>query len=202
MSEWIPLLQGLIWPIFIALLVFLTRAHIASILRSISTRIERGDPFQAGPSGISLGQVAPKLTRLDEVPEGAITVSPSDRVLEGTKTSDNEVPIEYSDVIYLIHSVSAPFIDNEGVERHLVKVIVDVDSDELLDKVERVVYFLHPTFPQPKMEVTDRKRNFELQVRPWGEFNLTADVHIKGYKAPLKLQRYLNFRVSLPSTTV
>lgn len=49
-----------------AAFLILGRKQVATILRNISKRIERGDPSQAGPSGISLGQSEPKLTRLGE----------------------------------------------------------------------------------------------------------------------------------------
>ena len=62
MTEWIPLLQTLVWPIFITIFIFFARPQIVQILKSIATRIERGDPFQAGPSGLSLGSSEPKLT--------------------------------------------------------------------------------------------------------------------------------------------
>jgi hypothetical protein len=200
MTEWIPLLQTLVWPIFITIFILFARPQIVQILKSIATRIERGDPFQAGPSGLSLGSSEPKLTRLDEVNE-----KPSLSVEVSTETSisteqrpeiqqTSKSPKQYENVLYLIHSVSAPRVDTDGIERRAVQVIVDADSESILDNIEKVVYHLHPTFPNPDREVTDRKRRFELKTRAWGEFNLSADVYLKGYEEPLKLNRYLSFQ--------
>ncbi|MFJ9448456.1 pYEATS domain-containing protein [Kitasatospora sp. NPDC101235] len=61
-----------------------------------------------------------------------------------------------------------------------------------LDRVTKVVYHLHPTFPDPDRAVTDRSSNFALVVRAWGEFNLTADVYLAGRRAPIRLERFLN----------
>jgi|GEM_PF-1568566 len=200
MKEWIPLLQTLVWPIFISIFIFCARAQVVAILKSIATRIERGDPFQAGPSGISLGSSEPKLTRLDEVKEKAslnveVNAEIPAAIEERSKTQQTiNSPSQYENVLYLIHSVSAPRVDTDGVERRAIQVILDADSESLLDNVEKVVYHLHPTFPNPDRETTDRKRRFELKTRAWGEFNLSADVYIKGYKEPLRLGRYLSFQ--------
>jgi len=180
MSNWIPLLQTLVWPIFIAVFLYYARAQVRAILISIKSRIERGDPFQAGPSGISIGQSDRKYTRLGQEKETF------DKVVSDT-------PIQYKDVIYLVHSVTAPRIDVDEIERRGIRVILDADSDDIMEKVERVVYHLHPTFPNPDREVTDGKHRFELRTRAWGEFNLSADVFCKGFKKPLTLYRYLNF---------
>ena len=203
MTEWIPLLQTLVWPIFITIFILFARPQIVQILKSIATRIERGDPFQAGPSGLSLGSSEPKLTRLDEVDK--VEEKPSLSIEVNAETSisaeqrpeipqTSKSPIQYENVLYLIHSVSAPRVDTDGVERRAVQVILDADSESLLDNVEKVVYHLHPTFPNPDRETTDRKRRFELKTRAWGEFNLSADVYIKGYDEPLKVNRYLSFQ--------
>jgi len=193
MSEWVPFLQSLVWPVFLAIFLYLIRARVAAILRSFSARIERGDPFQAGPSGISFGHSEQKLTRLEEakadneIPENTAITGKGELLEVGSE------PTQYEEVTYLVHGVSAPRIDTDNIERRTVKVMVDADSDDLLDEIERVVYHLHPTFPLSDREITDRKRRFVLSVRAWGEFNLSADVYFKGYGRPLTLFRYLNF---------
>ncbi|GAA2156071.1 hypothetical protein GCM10009760_56630 [Kitasatospora kazusensis] len=61
-----------------------------------------------------------------------------------------------------------------------------------LDRVTRVVYHLHPSFPEPDRTVTDRATEFGLTVLGWGEFNLRADVYLAGRPTPVRLERYLN----------
>ncbi len=179
MKEWIPFLQTLIWPTFLILILILARKHALTILRSISSRIEQGDPFQAGPTGISLGQSDKKFTRMDEIPKN---------LAEG----QNDNPTQYKNVVYLRHTVAQPRIGTDLVERRPIQIIVDADSEDILDKIERVVYHLHPTFPKPDREVTDRRRSFILRTEAWGEFNLSADIYFKGFDKPLTLYRYLN----------
>jgi len=107
---------------------------------------------------------------------------------------DNGLPSELGELIYLVHSVSAPRVDSDGVERRGIQVIVDSFSDRVLDEIEKVEYHLHPSFPNPVRVITDRERRFELKTRGWGEFNLSANVYIKKYEKPLTLYRYINFQ--------
>ena len=93
----------------------------------------------------------------------------------------------------LIHSVAALRIYRDGIERKPIHVIVNLVNEQILDEIEKVVYHLHPSFPNPDRETDDRKNFFPLKTGAWGEFNLSADIHIKGYKKPFTLYRYLNF---------
>ncbi len=233
MSDWIPLLQSLVWPAFLAVLLLYGRAQVKTIMEQIAARIKAGASLQVGPSGLSLGQTENKLTRLEET-----TVADPDPIGDASEPnplerdpSDDYVPPEplpdpglsadydeeeqeeeygkfdvpsylidseeaitqYAKVTYLVHTVSAPQIDTDGVERRAIRVIVDADSSQILNDIERVVYHLHPTFRNPNREITDRHNNFALATRAWGEFNLWADVYFRNYEKPLTLFRYLNF---------
>lgn len=56
-----------------------------------------------------------------------------------------------------------------------------------LASIERVVYHLHPTFPDPIRTVADRKTNFRLDETSWEEFEIVAHVTIrKGLSMTLK----------------
>jgi transcription initiation factor IIF auxiliary subunit len=45
-----------------------------------------------------------------------------------------------------------------------------------VDKVRKVVYHLHPTFPDPIRKIYDRP-NFELEIWTWGTFELPVDIY-------------------------
>ncbi len=47
-----------------------------------------------------------------------------------------------------------------------------------LARVASVTYFLHPTFPNPVVETTDRRSRFRLSSGGWGTFTIHA--HVKG----------------------
>jgi DNA/RNA endonuclease G (NUC1) len=65
--------------------------------------------------------------------------------------------------------------------------------DTALDKVEAVVYTLHPTFPDPRRRVTDRASRFSLRAGGWGEFMIRADVNLRDGQS-LTLQHWLRLQ--------
>lgn len=52
-------------------------------------------------------------------------------------------------------------------------------SDEELDRIEYVEYTLHPTFPKPVREISDRDTKFRLQTAGWGVFTVYAKLCFK-----------------------
>lgn len=52
-------------------------------------------------------------------------------------------------------------------------------SDEDLDQIKSAEYILHPTFPNPVINVSDRENNFRLNASGWGEFMINIHVHLK-----------------------
>ena len=179
MRDWIPLLQSLVWPVFVGLLLLIYRRQVGLVVSVLLDRIKGGDPIQIWP--LSLGGAAHrKLTRVNESPK------PIDETADA-------LPSLYKQTVYLVHHVGGERVDYDGHERRDIQVILDGDSQDILGNVERVVYHLHPSFPNPDREVADRQYSFRLIVKAWGEFNLSADVYFKGFETPLTLSRYLNF---------
>jgi hypothetical protein len=176
-SEWIPFFQSLVWPLFLAVFLILARRQVVLILKSIQRRIEEGAYLHVGTTGFSLGESNPKMTRLGQ-----------DQDLKPAGSPD-----ELREFIYLVHDVTGPRQDLDGTVRRGIRLVLEADSDEILNQVERVIYHLHPTFPNPDIEIKDRISRFELRTRAWGEFNVSADVFVKGYSKSVTLYRYLNF---------
>ena len=61
-----------------------------------------------------------------------------------------------------------------------------------LDKVQSVQYFLHPTFSNPIVTITDKSSNFMLSGSGWGEFNIKGEVKMKSGRIFL-LNHWLTF---------
>ena len=61
------------------------------------------------------------------------------------------------------------------------KVFVSA-SDKELNNIENVTYFLHPTFPEPVIEVKDISSKFALEQIGWGEFQIKAKIKYKDGK--------------------
>jgi transcription initiation factor IIF auxiliary subunit len=55
------------------------------------------------------------------------------------------------------------------------KVFVDED-DDVLQKIEKVEYLLHRTFPNPLRRGTNRENHFALKSSGWGYFNILITV--------------------------
>ena len=76
-------------------------------------------------------------------------------------------------------------------------VWLDGPSDEL-DLIQEVVYILHPTFPNPVYEISDRSTNFRLNARGWGEFNIQIQVRLKD-GTEIKLDHWLELDQVAPT---
>jgi hypothetical protein len=63
-------------------------------------------------------------------------------------------------------------------------------SDEDLDQVKSVEYILHPTFPKPVINVSNRENSFRLKASGWGEFLINIHVHMKD-EEEIALQHWL-----------
>lgn len=56
-----------------------------------------------------------------------------------------------------------------------------------------MVYTLHPTFPKPVVQISDRKPKFRLDSSGWGEFTIYLQIHQKD-GATLKREHYLELK--------
>jgi transcription initiation factor IIF auxiliary subunit len=66
-------------------------------------------------------------------------------------------------------------------------------SDEALDQVETAEYVLHPTFPNPVREMSNRANNFRLNAHGWGEFMIHVNIHLKDGET-VKYDHWLKLR--------
>ena len=58
-----------------------------------------------------------------------------------------------------------------------------VAEGSILDEIDYVVYFLDPSFPEPKRRITTRENNFSLTASGRGEFLITAKVVLRSGEA-------------------
>lgn len=190
MKDWIPFLQALIWPIVVLTLAFKFRSGLGRLIEAVNSRVERGDAFEAGASGIKLGPSSP------QTPTGAEPQPGAQPVLEVPPplAELTEAPADAAPRVHLVHSAHRDSaVDKNGYKYFRLRIALEGDSDADLDRVAKVVYHLHPTFRDPDRVVTNRSTSFELTTAAWGMFDLTADVYVKGSSEPIRLERYLNF---------
>ena len=53
------------------------------------------------------------------------------------------------------------------------------EAPDVLEKIDHVTYFLHPTFPDPVRTVSDPSTGFALETKGWGEFKIGAKIQFK-----------------------
>lgn len=177
MKDWIPLLQSLVWPLFLLGLAIWFREGVRTVLHSISDRIKSGASFEAGPSGIKIGSIQ----------------SPPSAAKNLVATEDTRTVDDLPHPIYMKHkAVRDVRLDQNGLHYYRLRISLDADEPHLLDDVEKVIYHLHPTFIDPDRTVTDRRSNFAIGTAAWGEFNMTAEIYFQNGKPKLVVERYID----------
>lgn len=177
----IPLLQSLIWPIFIAILLIKFKNHAKTFLNIFIKRFEDGDEVTIGSMAIKQNR---KILSLEEP-------TPIDE-------NSEEYPIHYKASVYLWHTASSLKMDmHDLTERSQIQVVLDTDDIDIVNNIKSVKYYLHPTFKDNNTkevikEITNKDTLFLLKFRAWGSFNLKAAVYFTDYKEPLVLYRYIN----------
>ena len=87
-----------------------------------------------------------------------------------------------------------------GKDRWKWSVWLDGAPEEL-DRIDRVMYILHPTFHQPVREVSNRATKFRLDTSGWGTFTIHAKaVHKDGPEVPLQHELVLVYPDGTPTT--
>lgn len=177
MKDWIPLFQSLVWPVVVVGFAIWFRGSVKQVLSAIGQQIKRGAPFEAGPSGIKIGAV-------QSPPSTAKTLAAA----EDTRAVD-----DLPHPIYMTHqAVRDSTLDRGGQQYYRLRIALNADEPEILDKVEKVTYHLHPTFRDPDRTATDRQSSFAIGTAAWGEFNMTAEIFRSG-EPRLVVERYINF---------
>lgn len=75
------------------------------------------------------------------------------------------------------------------------RIYVDGDPSTL-QKIEKVVYRLHPSFPRPLVESSNWQRNFEYQVFGYGSFQLEFHIYVKDNPRPITGPYFLDISKS------
>lgn len=177
MKDWIPLLSSLVWPLFLAALLYLFRDSVRNVAIAIAEKVRSAASVEVGPSGIKVSGIQ----------------TPRAEAVSADTRRHNGLPHD----LYMTHwATRAPELDREQLKYYRLKIAMDADRPELLDDVERVTYHLDPTFRDPDRTATDRPSAFAIRTAAWGEFNMTAEVYRKGNSDPLVIERYINFMAS------
>lgn len=201
MKEFVPLLQSLVWPIFILGLVYYGRRSLIAILLAIRLRIEAGDTFEAGSSGIKLTSVRhPGSTTPKTTVDSSTMISEESKFYDAKDESEEEHLVKEkmeeneNPGFYIVHKARRDrSLDKGEYEYYRLRIFLEWDPDVDESMVTKIVYYLPDGFDPEVRTITDRDAQFELRTASWGQFNLVADVYLRNREDPLSLERYINF---------
>jgi len=185
MNTWIPLLQSLIWPLFLAFFLIWQREWVRDITEIIKIRLEKG-------AGLEIGSF--KIHPVLEADEAPDTKEFLEKVEKEAPEKDRALPIDLAKDLFLVHNAEKTNSrDRQGRPYYDVRVQLASANPALLDEVSKVEYHLHQTFANPNRLVENRINNFELTLTAWGQFTIRADVYFIHSDQKVSLSRFLNF---------
>jgi 3',5'-cyclic AMP phosphodiesterase CpdA len=135
-------------------------------------------PFQPPPPALLSGQDLAVTEEEQAVREGSI--SPDIITKESTLPPEMPPPSNIVQKFYLVHTsevVRAPQKSRRGLFR--IHVWLEADQTSDLDLCKRVTYQLHPTFHPNIIATESRRKNFEVWLNSYGEFQVLAFVKLK-----------------------
>ena len=98
-----------------------------------------------------------------------------------------------------MYSIGTPETDRDGVKWYPVQLWISPLLGFSINKIEKVVYLLHPTFSPSQVAVNNVKDNFTLRFKSYGDFHAMAVLVLKpieGIRETIKLIRYLPIGIS------
>ena len=172
-SNWVALVQTLVWPAFALAVALIFRHSLLKLLSAVEKRLDSG--AEVTSTWITFGAVPSNLQSPDK----------------NSPVTENHLALVHSNWRY-------PKKDAEFSRPMFGFHIIIQATDDVLDRIEFVKYGLHPSYPNPLQTVTDRKSRFKLKELAWGESTVRAGVKIKGQDEPINLSRYINLNRTGP----
>ena len=182
-AKLITSLSQIIWPLIPIFLLFYFR-------KSIKKLIENGADiaFEFMGSKVSILPTKRNLSGNDQHSENKLPAI----------STDEDLPADY----YYVNHIS--FYRQDKQESLRKKTDLNIDLYYLhittnsyyagaIERVEKVEYYLHETYPEPIHVRTNKNNdNFLLKELAYGEFVLIAKIFLRKKKNPLILNRYIN----------
>ncbi|MEI6002435.1 hypothetical protein H3V53_36545 [Paraburkholderia bengalensis] len=173
-AQYFTAVTGLVWPFLIAILLFLYRNELTSLIQAAVARVQRGDEIKVGI--LTIGQAVGQLKL--PVPGQLMT----------------------DDHIALIHrSWRVPEKDSRfgGQRMYQIHVIV-FGTEEALQRIEYVVYRLEHAYPRPVQVGGPLNTNFELKELANGYSLIRAEVYVRDQTEPVRLSRFVDLMDQSP----
>jgi hypothetical protein len=135
---------------------------------------------------------------------GKVSINPTKKLVDHSSSdklpailSDEKLPADYFYINHKSHlneEKQEKYKSRTGLNFDLYNIEVSVESyyKEAIEKVEKVEYYLHESYPEPIYIKTNKKDNFLLKELAYGEYVLISKVFLKGQNTPIVLNRYIN----------
>ncbi|HEX8454941.1 MAG TPA: pYEATS domain-containing protein [Longimicrobium sp.] len=202
MEEWIPLLQTLVWPIFVLSLVFYFRGTCSTILHAIAERIKSGSSLEAGPSGFKLGAITKELERLSDVsPKAAETTK---RIGKPTELADwrQERSNEYKriDGYMLVHVYQPSTLASQEYDIFLFIVRHQKGADgpprRRFEEIAKAEFYFGDSWGNEIFTIPNTGSVIGVRTHAWGTFMACCRLIFKdATREPIILYRYVDFHM-------
>jgi len=197
MSSYIPLLQTLVWPIFLFLAGILLREHVNAVLIAIRQRIERGDSVKVGP--VELGG----LRDLDYHPSQDMLAAPNSSRANSEVSMDHSWDEERTSIyrenkgIFIAHVLKPCEVDGQAYEI-FIYLIKHQRNDEAgphdLSEVQKAEFYLGHMWGHRIFEEHPKNGTVGMKTAAYAPFLCVCHVHLKDGTI-VKLNKYIDFEM-------
>jgi hypothetical protein len=193
MAEWVPLLQTLVWPIFIGVLIFWFRNNLSTVVQAITERIKSGASVKAGP--IELGTIAKEMEKLPDAPQSAIKAAePTDWRQERAEK------YRKVDGYMLVHVYRPSTMPSQKYDIFVFIVRHQKGAEgpprRHFTEIAKAEFFFGDSWGNKVFEVENSGDIIGVQTHAWGTFLACCRVTFKDVtRDPIILYRYVDFHM-------
>jgi transcription initiation factor IIF auxiliary subunit len=102
----------------------------------------------------------------------------------------------------IVRNTSQKLITHTGEQQFQWSVLIETEPAQLRKEIKKVIYHLHPTFPNKDVVKTKESEGFMLKAHGWGEFIITLELVLYDNRR-LVVEHYLSlFSKNRKMTTV
>jgi transcription initiation factor IIF auxiliary subunit len=76
----------------------------------------------------------------------------------------------------IVRNTSQKLITHTGEQQFQWSVLIETEPAQLRKEIKKVIYHLHPTFPNKDIVKTNESEGFMLKAQGWGEFIITLEL--------------------------
>jgi transcription initiation factor IIF auxiliary subunit len=76
----------------------------------------------------------------------------------------------------MVRNTSQRLITHSAEQQFQWSVLIETEPAQFRKEIKKVVYHLHPTFPNKDVVKTNENEGFMLKAQGWGEFIITVEL--------------------------